>query len=437
MDWPIAMLVIFGSLVILMLTGMPIAFAFMGTCVLGVFLFWGGLAGMQSMLMSFFSAIAQFVILPVPLFILMGCIIFESGVGALLVEAVDKLLGRLPGRLGLLAIISGTLLGTMMGISAGSIAILGKGLLPEMTKRGYHKSMTLGPIVICGLLAVLIPPSAPTIVLGAIGNISIGKMLIAIIMPGLLAAFLFSSYIIIRAKLQPALAPIYDVGHVPLKEQLFIVLRNILPLGIIIFAVIGTIYTGIATPTEAAALGVIASYLLAALYKKLNWQTIKRSATNTVYITVMALMIITASITFSRILAYSGAVRGLVEMASNTSMPPILMLIITQIIILFLGCFMDGMSIIMITVPVFVPIMKALGFDLVWWGVLVVINIQLGCITPPFGLDCYTLKGLAPADVTLSDVFRSAMPFFALGLLLMALIVIFPQIALWLPGRSH
>jgi len=434
MDWPLAILAMFGILVVFMATGMPIAFAFMITCVIGSVLFWGGMAGVDQLAMSVYSAVASWVLLPVPLFILMGNVIFESGVGMKMVDATDKLLGRLPGRLSILAIGAGTLLGTMMGISGGSIAILGRSLVPEMTKRGYHKSMSVGPIVASGTLAVLIPPSALAVILGAIGRVSVGRLLISIIVPGLLLAALFCIYIIVRCMLKPSLAPSYDVGHVPLMEKVSVAVRYILPLAMVIFAAIGVVFVGIATPSEAAALGAVACFILAALYKKLNISVVKISAIGAVEIMVLVLMIVVGSISFSRILASSGAIVGLVNLATSLAVPPIVIIILIQVIVVFLGCFMDPPSIVMVAAPMFMPVVQALGFDTLWFATIMLINIQLGCITPPFGLDCYTMKALAPPDVSLGDVFRYSMPFCGIGYLVMALIMIFPALALWLPN---
>jgi tripartite ATP-independent transporter DctM subunit len=434
MAWPLAILLIFGCLVALMVTGMPIFIAFMLTCVVGALLFWGGLAGMETLLSSVFSSVTSFVFLPVPLFVLMGNIIFESGVGTNVVDAVDKVLGRLPGRLSILAIGAGVLLGTMIGISGGSIAVLGKSLVPEMTRRGYKKPMTLGPIVASGTLAVLIPPSALAVIIGALGKVSIGKLLIAIIPPGLLVAVLFIAYIIIRCTLQPSLAPSYTVARVPVLEKISVTARYILPVGVVIFAAVGVIFMGIATPSEAAALGALACYLLAAMYRRLDWRMIKESSKATIQISIMVFMIMTASLSFSRVLVSSGAIAGLVRLSSSLTVPPMAIMIVTQIVVLFLGCFMDPASIVMISVPIFFPIIQALGFNTLWYAVILLINIQLGLITPPFGLDVYTMKALAPADVSLGDVFRSSMPFLFIGFLLMALIMVYPPLVLWLPG---
>ncbi len=434
MEWPLALLLILGTLVLLMTTGMPVAFCFLLTCFIGVLVFWGGAAGLEMLVTGIFSAIASFAFVPLALFILMGTVIFESGVGFLMVDALDRILGHLPGRLALIAVGGGTLLATMTGVSAGSVAILGKGLLPDMERRGYQKTMTLGPIVGSGCLAALIPPSALAIFLGAIGKISIGKLLIAIILPGLLMAVLFAAYIIIRCTLQPYLAPSYTVSHISLSEKFSLTVRHILPVGIVIFAVIGVILLGIATPSEAAALGTVACYLLAALHGKLNWQMVRKSALSAIETTIMIFMIIAGAVSFARILSYSGAIKGLIDLSIGLPVDPILIIIASQAVVVFMGMFMEPAGIILITMPIYVPVVATLNFDLVWFGVLMLINVQLGLISPPFGSDCYIMKGVAPPGVTVGDVFGSAMPFLILGLLAMAIIIAFPQVALWLPG---
>lgn len=433
MEWQLALLLILGMLVVFLMIGLPIAFAFMLVNIIGVYVFWGGLSGLETLIDSIFSGVASFAFLPLPLFILMGTVIFESGVGLLMVDALDKWMGRLPGRLSLIAVGAGTLLATMTGVSTGSVVILGKGLVPEMEKQGYKNAMSIGPIVGSGSLATMIPPSALGIFLGAIGEISIGKLLIAIIIPGLVMAFLFAAYIIVRCVVQPSLAPSYKVPPVPLSQKLGAAIRYVLPIGIIIFAVIGAILIGIATPSEAAALGALSCYLLAALHKKLNWQMVKRSTMSAIETTIMIFMIIAAAISFSRILSYSGAIKGLVEMTMSLPVSPMLIVIASQIVVVFMGMFMGPNSIMMITLPIFMPIINALGFNPVWFGVIMLINVQLALISPPFGMDCYIMKGVVASDVSVEEVFRASMPFLFLGFLAMALIMAFPQIALWLP----
>jgi tripartite ATP-independent transporter DctM subunit len=434
LEWYLAILLMFGLLIVLMATGMPISFAFIFICIIGSYFFWGGEAGLEQLAMSFYSSVTNYNLLPIPLFILMGNIVFTSGTGTKLIDAIDRILGKFPGRLSLLAIGSGVLLGTMIGISGGSIGILGKVLVPEMERRGYAKAMTLGPIVSSGTLAILIPPSALAVFLGAVAQVSIGKLLLAIIVPGLLVAALFVGYIIIRCTINPDLAPNYDIPRITLSQKIKTGLTQIAPVALVIFAVIGSVFTGIATPGESAALGVIACYLLAAIYRKLSLETVRISAQETVHVTVMIFFIVVGSISFSRILATTGAISMLIQWATGLDVHPILLIIATQVILLFLGAFMDPASIVMITVPVFFPLAKALGYDTLWFAVISLMNIQLGLISPPFGLDCFTMKAIVPGEVTLGDVFRSSLPFMLLGFLSMAMIMIFPQIGLWLPN---
>jgi tripartite ATP-independent transporter DctM subunit len=426
----------FGVLIAIMVTGMPISFAFMFTCIMGAAIFWGGWAGMDQLAMSFYSSVGNYVFLPIPLFVLMGDVIFASGVGNQIVGAVDKLLGKLPGRLSLLSIGSGVLLGTMIGISGGSIGILGRTLAPEMVSRGYKPPMVYGPIVCSGTLAILIPPSALAVFIGAMGQVSVGKLLMAIIVPGLLLAVMFSAYIITRCVINPSLAPTYAVAKVPFIERVKAFVYYILPIFIVILAVIGSVFAGVATPSEAAALGVVACIILAALYRKLSWHMLFTSGMNTVRVTVMVFFIVVGSISFSRILATTGAITELIRLATNADIAPIFIIIFTQIVLLILGMFMDPASIVMITAPIFFPLAKELHYDLLWFAVLSLINIQLGLISPPFGLDVYTMKAVAPKEVGLGTVFRSSMPYLLLGFLLMVLIFIFPSIATWLPGLS-
>lgn len=436
MEWYEALIIMFGCLIGIMVTGMPISFAFMFTCIIGASLFWGGWSGLDQLAMSFYSSVANYVFLPIPLFVLMGDVIFASGVGNQIVGAVDKLLGKLPGRLSLLAVGSGVLLGTMIGISGGSIGILGRTLAPEMSARGYKPAMIYGPIVSSGTLAILIPPSALAVFIGAIGQVSVGKLLMAIIVPGLLLAVLFSAYIIIRCKIDPSLAPVYEVEKVPILEKVRAFVFYIVPIVIVILAVIGSVFMGVATPSEAAALGVVACVILAAIYKKLTWKTLFTSGRNTVRVTVMVFFIVVGSISFSRILATTGAITELINLATTADIAPWMIIAFTQIVLIFLGMFMDPASIVMITAPIFFPLAKELGYDTLWFAVLCLMNIQLGLISPPFGLDVYTMKAVAPGDVTLGQVFRASFPLLLLGFFVMILIFVFPEIATWLPNIS-
>jgi len=413
---------------------MPVAICFMFINMVGMFVFFGGAAGLEQLIVSVYTSLTTFLLLPVALFIFMGELMFHSGIAPLLIETVDKWLGRLPGRLGLLAVSAGTTLSTLTGTSLASTAMLGAVLVPEMERQGYKKPMSLGPILGSGGLAMMIPPSALAVLCGAIGEISIGRILIAIIIPGLLMAILYAAYIIIRCWLQPSIAPAYDVIPTPLSEKLLATVKYILPLGFIVFLVIGVIFIGVATPSEAAATGAIGTCILAFVYRRLNLEIVKKATTSTLSITGMLFLIIAGARAFSQILSYSGASQGLSELATGLPVAPIAIVIAMQVIILFLGGFMDVVAIMMITLPIFVPVILTLGFDPVWFAVIFLLNIEMAGTSPPFGLGLFVMKGVAPPDTTMGDIYRAALPFLGCDLIAMALIIAFPELTLWLPG---
>lgn len=434
MEWQYVLLVIFGSLLILMASGMPVAFSFMLISIVGMYVFFGGTAGLEQLIVSINTSLTTFVLLPVPLFIFMGELMFHSGMAPLLVETLDKWLGRLPGRLGLLAVSSGTLFATLTGTSIASTAMLGSILVPEMERRGYKKPMSLGPILGSGGLAIMIPPSGLAVLLGAIGDISVGRILIAIIIPGLLMAILYAAYIIIRCWLQPSIAPVYDVSHTPLSEKLSATVRYILPLGLIIFLVIGVIFVGVATPSEAAATGTLGTAILAFFNGRLTWEVIKKATSSALAVVGMVLLIIAGATAFGQILAYSGATQGLCNLATGLPVAPIIIIIAMQVIILFLGCLMDVVAIMMITLPIFVPIVISLDFNTVWFAAIFLLNIEMAGTSPPFGMGLMVMKGVAPPDTTMGDIYLAALPFLGCDLIVMILILAFQNVALWLPG---
>jgi tripartite ATP-independent transporter DctM subunit len=431
------LLLIFAILVILMATGMPVAFSFMLINVVGVFIFFSGTLGLEQLILSIYTSLATFILLPVMLFVLMGEVMFHSGIGLRVIDIMDKWLGRLPGRLSLLAVATGTVLAALTGVSMAATSILGSVLVPEMENRGYKKPMTMGPIMASGGLAIMIPPSSLAVLLGAIGEISVGRILVAIIIPGLLLAGIYIAYIIVRCMLQPRLAPAYEVAPTPLSVKVRETIQYVFPLAIVVFLVIGVMMLGVATPSEAAASGTIGIVIVALIYRCFTWEVIKKSILGTLRITGMIFMIVAGATAFSQILSYTGATQGLAQFATSLPVAPILIVIGMQIVVLILGCFMDVVAIMMITLPIFVPTIHALGFDPVWFGVLIMINIECALITPPFGMSLFVMKGVAPSGTTMGDIYKASLPFVIQQLLAMALIMVFPQIALWLPGLGR
>jgi tripartite ATP-independent transporter DctM subunit len=364
----------------------------------------------------------------------MGEVLFQSGMGIKAIEVIDNWLGRLPGRLALVAVAAGTLFSALSGSAMATTAMLGSVLTPKLEERGYKKSMSLGPLMGSGGIAILIPPSALAVFLASIGEFSVAGILMGGIIPGLLLAFFYTIYIVIRCKLQPSIAPSYEVPHIPFSLKVRLTLHYVVPLMLVVFSVIGTIILGIATPSEAAALGAFASFLLSAIYKGVNREMIKRTFLGTIRVSVMLLMIIAGSTAFGQILSFSGASRGLVDLVTGLNISPVKILILMQAIILFLGCFMEPGSIIMITIPIFMVIVRVLDINPLWFGGLSLVNLQLGFMTPPFGMLLFTMKGVAPRDTTMADIYGAATPFIIINLILMILILLFPSIVLWLPS---
>jgi tripartite ATP-independent transporter DctM subunit len=433
-EWWTYMLLFFGGLTVLLLTGLPVAFAFMLINVIGVYVFWGGQIGLQQLILSIDSSISTFVLVPVPMFILMGSVMFHSGIAYRMIDVLDEWLGRIAGRLALLSVAAGALFATLTGVAMGSVAMLGSTLAPDMQKRGYSKSMSLGPILASGSLAIMIPPTALGVILASLARIPVGKLLVGIILPGLLLAVVYAAYIIVRCTLQPSLAPAYDVSPTPLGRRVRNTLRYVVPLISVIFIVIGTIFFGIATPTEAAGVGALLCFLLAAAYGKLTWAVTKKAVGSAVSISVMVLIILTGSAAFSQILAFAGVTSSLTKLGVGLPVHPIVILILMQIILVFLGMFIEQTSIILVTIPIYMPIVIALGWDPVWFGAIMLLNLELATISPPFGMSLFVMKGIASPDTTMGDIYRAALPFVGLNLLVMAIMIFYPALVLWLPS---
>lgn len=434
MEWWLVIFLIFGGLAVLLASGLPVAFSFLLVNAVGVIVLWGGEPGLRQLTTSMFSTLTSFVFLPIPMFVLMGELMFQSGTAGKAIDSLDKLMGRLPGRLGVLAVASGTLLSTCTGSSIGTAALLGETLLPEMERRGCKRPMSLGPILGSGGLAIMIPPSSIAVVLAAIAEISIAGILIAAIIPGLMMAVLYIGYIILRCWLQPSIAPAHLQETSLLGEKIKAFAKYVLPLGVIIFMVTGVILLGIATPSEAAATGALASLIVVIFYRKLTWQSLKKAAFGTMHITIMVFMIIVTSTTFSQILAFSGASSGMAESVVRLQIAPVGIIILMQVVLLFLGMFVDPMSMIMCTMPVFMPIVRTLGFDPIWFGVLSLLNIEMGQTTPPFGPTLFSLKGVAPPDVTMGELITAALPFLICDAIVLGLLTAIPSLCLWLPS---
>ncbi|HVL36282.1 MAG TPA: TRAP transporter large permease subunit [Burkholderiales bacterium] len=437
MDWPWAIALLFGLIVALMLLGMPVAIAFLAANIVGAMIFMGGTIGIVQVLNNGFGAMTSFALVPIPMFLLMGELFYYTGLAAKMFNAIDRLMGNLPGRLAYVTVAGGTGFAALSGSSMGSTALLGSLMVPEMMKRGYSKYLSMGPIMGTGGLAVIIPPSALAVLLATLGRTDVGALLLAGVVPGLVLATMYVALIYGWTRLAPGAAPSYAVERASVAEKIRLVALDIVPMVAVIVLVIGTMVSGWATPTEAAALGCLGVMVLAACYRCLTWRAFRQSVEAGLRITVMAFLIIFGSATFSQLLAFSGASSGLIGWATAFEVSPLGMLLVMLAVIFFLGCFMDQLSMMLLTAPIYFPLAQALGFDLVWFGLILLLALEVGYTTPPFGLLLFVMKGVAPPGTTMRDIYYAAAPFVSCVLALIALIILFPPLATWLPGAMR
>lgn len=434
MDWISSLLLLTGLLMLLLMLGLPVAVTFFGVNIVGAIVFLNGEIGLIQMTRNVVTAITNYNLAPIPLFILMGEILLHSGMAFKAIDAIERLISRVPGRMAVVTVAAGTVFSALSGSSIANTAMLGRSLMPVMLKRGYHPTLSMGPIMATGAIAMLIPPSALAVLVGSLAGMSISRLLLAGIVPALMMAFLFFAYIVVRAKRRPQDAPPDDPVIRTWSERWMPFLIYVVPLSGILIVVVGSLILGLATPTESAGLGVIASFLAAVCYRSFTWQGLKTMLAETAKTSTMILFIIMASTTFSQILAFSGATSGVVSVVTGFGADPLTVLIMMMIVLLILGCFVDQVSMVMITVPLFIPIAQAVGIDPIWLGVIYLITMEMAFLTPPFGLLLFVMKGIAPPHIRMSVVYKAALPFLGIEMLVLILAVVFPQIALWLPS---
>ena len=433
MSWEWAALLLLGGSTVLLFIGMPVALSFVAINIVGAWLFLGGEAGLAQVVRNSVVSVMSFSLTPIPLFILMGEILFHTGLAIKVIEGVERLIRQVPGRLAIVAVVAGTVFSAISGSTIATTAMLGSLMLPIMLARGYHPTLAVGPIMAIGAVDMLIPPSALTVLLGSLSGISISKLLIGGVVPGLMLSLAFVAYIIVRVKLTPSLAPPGDIEKRGGWETWRLLLLYVLPLVSIFAVVVGAMSGGFATPTESAALGALATMALAMVYRVLTWDALMKSLRGTVAISGMILFIILGATTFSQILSFSGATEGLVSAILGQGLSPLTVVALMMLILIFLGIFVDQVSMMLITLPVFMPIVARLGIDPVWFGVLFLICMQLGLLLPPHGLLLMTMRGVAPPEVTMAHIFQAVVPYIVMSLILLALLLVFPGIATWLP----
>ncbi len=426
-------LLMFGSMILLLMLGLPLAFV---TGLIGVVFTLGlfGVDGLPLIASRIYTFMNEYALVAVPMFILMASIMERCGVAKDLFNAMRVWAGGLPGGLAIQTMIVATIMGAMTGIIGGEIVLLGLLALPQMLRLGYDKKLAIGTICAGGSLGTMIPPSIVLIIYGLTVNVSIGDLFIANIVPALLLSAVYVSYIFTRCQMNPRLGP-----AAPSEERNISVLAKIamlkslaLPM-LVIAAVLGTIYFGIATVTEAAGMGVVGTVIASLVRRELSWKVLGESLRQTMQTCGMLLWLSFGATAMIGVYNLAGGPGFIRELFTSLDLPALGVIFVMMAILFALGCMMDWVGICLLTMPIFVPIVRELGYDPVWFGVLFCLNMQLSYLTPPFGPAAFYLKGVAPPEVSLNDIFSAMWPFLMLQASVLALVVFFPDVALWLP----
>jgi tripartite ATP-independent transporter DctM subunit len=432
-SWQFAAWLMLGGSTALLFLGLPVAFTFIAVNILGAMIWLGGEPGLEQLARNSVVSITSFSLTPIPLFVLMGEVLFHTGLAVKVIDGVERLIAQVPGRLAVVAVVAGTIFSAISGSTIATTAMLGSLMVPVMLARGYHPTMATGPVMAIGAVDMLIPPSALTVLLGSFSGISISKLLIGGVMPGLILSVAFVAYIVIRVKMKPSLAPPSAMEKFSGWRKLQPFLQYVLPLVSIFAVVVISMSAGWATPTESAAIGAFATMALAMAYGALTFRNLYASLRGTLVISTIILFIIVGATTFAQILSFSGASNGLVGYLMTLGLSPMMIVAGMMAILIFLGIFVDQVSMMLITLPIFMPIVQRIGIDPVWFGVMFLICMQLGLLLPPHGLLLMTMRSVAPPQVTMAHIFVSVIPYVTLSILVLALVFLIPNVALWLP----
>jgi len=425
---------LFGGMFLFLVLGFPVAFGLGAWSLVLAFWLWGP----DTVAMALFGAMAivrYSLLICIPMFVFMGMMMYHSGIADDLYNMFEHWLAPIPGSLAAATVGVCTIFAAMVGSVDPAILTMGTTALPIMRKRGYSKSLVTGCIMAGAALGFLIPPSVIAILYALVAKESIGKLFAGGLFPGLLLSFLICTYIIVRVRLQPHLAPsIPKEERLPWRQRLPMLQAAAAPL-IIILATMGSILSGLATPVEASAFGAGLSAIAAAIKRRLTWTVIKDSLLKTLELTTIAMWIFMAALTFGKIYSALGA-KELIELITvGLPLPPMGILVIMMLTFFIMGMVLDDTAILFITMPIYVPIIKLLGFDPVWFGVLYLVNMQMAFCTPPFGYCLFLMKGVAPPDISMMDIYRSVWPFVGIQAIALVILMLFPQLALWLPNQ--
>lgn len=392
----------------------------------------GGFTAVELVPLSLVSQLQEYALVAAPLYILLGEALAVSGLGRDLFGAAHRWFNRVPGGLGASAVGASTLFGAMSGVSISSVAVIGRMAVPEMLARGYKPAFASGAVAASGALAMLIPPSLMFILYSSVTGVSVAKLFAGGLVPGLVLAAMMIVYVVVRAKVAPANAPV-DEERFSWRDRLA-ALGRISPALLLIALVLGSIYTGVATPTEAAAVGALAAFgVTGAIYRKLGWANLRRIFVATAQVTAAVLAIVGAAFVFTQMLVVARVPDAVTGFVVGLDVSPYVVMAGIMLILVLLGCLVDAASLLLVVTPILVPAITELGFSPLWFGVLLVVNLEIAVITPPVGLNLYTMKSVVP-ELDLADIFRGIAPYILIEGVLLVMMIAWPELATWLPG---
>jgi len=425
--------VLFVALLGLLVTGLPVAFCIMGLSVVGLLVFMGPSA-LSLLPYQVFANLTQPIYIAIPLFVFMAALLESSGLGAAMYDTMHKWFAGLRGGLAMGTVFICTIIAAMTGLVATAVLTMGLLAYPEMERRGYDKSISLGCIPAGGALGPLIPPSVIMIIVGGFASLSVGKLFMGGVFPGLLMSLLFMLYIGIRCFLKPKLAPALPIEERASWREKFISLRGVILPILLIALILGGIYTGIFTPTEAGGIGAFGALICAAIYRNLNWRNLKGAVEITIKITTMVLWLCIAGSSFAALVSGAGVAKFVSQAMVGLPFGPLGILGVMMGILFIMGMFIEVVPMIMITMPIFLPVTMQLGIDPLWFALLFTIAILIGVITPPYGTSLFYLKGILPPHVKLIDIYRSVLPYVVCMLIVLVIGILWPPLLMWLPN---
>jgi tripartite ATP-independent transporter DctM subunit len=425
----------FASVLVCILLGFPIAFVLGGLAAVFGYLQFGP-AVANIFMLRLFSVLQDNVLIAIPLFVLMGVVLEQTGIAGRLYDAVRLILGRLPGGLAVATVVTATIFAAATGVVGAAVVTIGLLAVPSMLKYDYSRPLATGAICAGGTLGILIPPSILLVVYGPIAGVSVGQLFIASIVPGLLLSALYILYAVVLCSLRPEAGPplSQEEASVPARHKLWLFVTSVLPVSLVILAVLGTIFFGLAAPTEAAGFGAFAALVLAAFYRRLTLATLWKSVENTLRVSAMIYLVLIAAGFFTNVFTRIGGGRVVRDVILGLPFGELGTLVVMLLFIFVLGMFIDWLGIIMIAVPLFTPIATSLGYDQLWFSMMIIMVLQTSFMTPPFAYSIFYLKGISPPEIKTTDIYVGVLPFLGLQALAIVLLYFFPAIALWLPS---